>query len=102
MIFNPIKITDWRTFRRRIEYELSSRGWQPALWLETSPTDPGRAMTQQALAEDVDLVLGVGGDGGACEPEGQQSRDDGWETCGGHGGTSREVVCPPRRHCTRP
>jgi diacylglycerol kinase (ATP) len=63
VIFNPIKITDWRTFRRRIEYELSSRGWQPALWLETSPTDPGRAMTQQALAEDVDLVLGVGGDG---------------------------------------
>ena len=40
VIYNPIKITDWSTFRRRIEYELSSRGWQPPLWLETSPTDP--------------------------------------------------------------
>ncbi len=41
VIYNPIKITDWTTFRRRVEYELRSRGWQPALWLETSPTDPG-------------------------------------------------------------
>lgn len=63
VIYNPVKITDPRTFRRRIAYELSSRGWQPPLWLETTPSDPGRAMTQRALADGVDLVLGVGGDG---------------------------------------
>jgi diacylglycerol kinase (ATP) len=46
-----------------VEYELQIRGWEKALWLETSVDDPGRAMTAQAVAEDVDLVLGAGGDG---------------------------------------
>jgi diacylglycerol kinase (ATP) len=63
VIYNPTRVTDWPTFRRRVEYELRSRGWQPPMWLETSRTDPGRAMTQQAVAEEVDLVLGAGGDG---------------------------------------
>ncbi len=63
VIYNPIKITDLPTFRRRVEYELRTRGWQPAIWLETKRNDPGRAMTAQAVAEGVDLVLGAGGDG---------------------------------------
>jgi diacylglycerol kinase (ATP) len=63
VIFNPAKVTDWITFRRHVEYELKSRGWDRALWLETTSEDPGRAMTQQAVREKVDLVLGAGGDG---------------------------------------
>jgi diacylglycerol kinase (ATP) len=63
VIFNPAKVTDWITFRRHVEYELKSRGWDRALWLETTPDDTGRAMTQQAVRENVDLVLGAGGDG---------------------------------------
>ena len=63
VIFNPAKVTDWITFRRHVEYELKSRGWDRALWLETTSEDPGRAMTQQAVRENVDLVLGAGGDG---------------------------------------
>ena len=63
VIYNPTKITDWHTFRRRVEYELRSRGWQPAIWLETSPADYGRAMVEHAVAEGVDLVLAAGGDG---------------------------------------
>ncbi len=63
VIFNPSKVTDWITFRRHVEYELKSRGWERALWLETTPDDPGRAMTAQAVSEGVDLVLGAGGDG---------------------------------------
>ena len=63
VIYNPIKITDWNTFRRRVEYELRSRGWQSAIWLETSPADSGKAATERAVAEGVDLVLGAGGDG---------------------------------------
>jgi diacylglycerol kinase (ATP) len=51
------------TFRRHVEYELKSRGWDRALWLETTTEDPGRAMTAQAVREGVDLVLGAGGDG---------------------------------------
>jgi diacylglycerol kinase (ATP) len=63
VIYNPAKVTDWLTFRRHVEYELQNRGWEKALWLETTVDDPGRAMTQQAVAEQVDLVLGAGGDG---------------------------------------
>ncbi len=63
VIYNPSKVTDWVTFRRHVEYELKIRGWERALWLETTPEDPGRAMTAQAVAAGVDLVLGAGGDG---------------------------------------
>ncbi len=63
VIFNPAKVTDWITFRRHVEYELKSRGWERALWLETTTEDPGHAMTEQAVRERVDLVLGAGGDG---------------------------------------
>ena len=63
VIYNPAKVTDWITFRRHVEYELKSRGWDRALWLETTPDDAGRAMTRQAVEQQVDLVLGAGGDG---------------------------------------
>jgi diacylglycerol kinase family enzyme len=63
VIYNPAKVTDWVTFRRHVEYELKTRGWDRALWLETTLDDPGRAMTAQAVREGVDLVLGAGGDG---------------------------------------
>lgn len=63
VIFNPAKVVDWVTFRRQVEYELAERGWTLPLWLETTIDDPGRAMTRQAVAEGVDLVLGAGGDG---------------------------------------
>ena len=38
-------------------------GWVDTLWLETSAADPGRAMTEHAAAERVDLVVCAGGDG---------------------------------------
>jgi diacylglycerol kinase (ATP) len=63
VIFNPTRVTDWITFRRHVEYELKTRGWDRALWLETTTDDPGQAMTAQAVRENVDLVLGAGGDG---------------------------------------
>ena len=63
VIFNPTKVTDWAMFRRRVDYELTARGWQRTLWMETTTDDPGRAMTEQAVREGVDLVLGAGGDG---------------------------------------
>ena len=63
VIYNPSKVVDWVTFRRHVEYELKTRGWERTLFLETTPEDPGHAMTAQAVAEGVDLVLGAGGDG---------------------------------------
>jgi diacylglycerol kinase (ATP) len=61
VIYNPTKISD--QFRDLVEDNLQREGWRDTLWLETSVEDPGRAMTKQAVAEQVDLVIGAGGDG---------------------------------------
>lgn len=63
VIYNPAKVTDWVTFRRHVEYELRTRGWARAIWLETTEDDPGTKMTETAVSERVDLVIGAGGDG---------------------------------------
>jgi diacylglycerol kinase (ATP) len=61
VIVNPSKIEDG--FREKVSAALTDRSWPEPLWLETSKEDPGRAMVAQAVAEQVDLVLGAGGDG---------------------------------------
>ena len=63
VIYNPVKITDLPTFQRHVEYELSSRGWERAIWLETTVDDPGAEMAAIAVRKRVDLVIGAGGDG---------------------------------------
>jgi diacylglycerol kinase (ATP) len=61
VIYNPTKVSD--KFHALVEESLQQKGWGNTLWLETSAEDPGRAMTKQAVAEQVDLVIGAGGDG---------------------------------------
>jgi diacylglycerol kinase (ATP) len=61
VIYNPAKVSD--KFRALMEDNLHRNGWRNTLWLETSVEDPGRAMTNRAVAEQVDLVIGAGGDG---------------------------------------
>jgi diacylglycerol kinase (ATP) len=61
VIYNPVKVSD--DFRDLVDEALPRHGFAPALWLETSVDDPGRGMAQQAVAEQVDLVIGAGGDG---------------------------------------
>jgi diacylglycerol kinase (ATP) len=61
VIYNPTKVSD--KFHSLMEQSLQRNGWSNTLWLETSVEDPGRAMTKQAVAERVDLVIGAGGDG---------------------------------------
>jgi diacylglycerol kinase family enzyme/membrane-associated phospholipid phosphatase len=63
VIYNPARISDWVGFRRAVEYEVRTRGWSHVRWLETTREDPGREMTQRAIAADADLVLAAGGDG---------------------------------------
>lgn len=58
---NPIKVRE--DFRDVVLERLAAGGWDEPLWLETSEDDPGRTMTQQALASKPDLVIGAGGDG---------------------------------------
>jgi len=61
VIYNPAKVSG--KFRALMEDNLHRNGWRNPLWLETSVEDPGRAMTRRAVAEQVDLVIGAGGDG---------------------------------------
>jgi YegS/Rv2252/BmrU family lipid kinase len=63
VVYNPARISDWVGFRRSLEYELRTRGWGQALWLETTVDDPGREMTRRAIASGADLVIAAGGDG---------------------------------------
>jgi diacylglycerol kinase (ATP) len=61
VVVNPTKVS--ADFRDTVTTKLADAGWAEPLWLETSEEDPGRGMTQEALAAGVDLVLGAGGDG---------------------------------------
>lgn len=63
VIINPTKVIDVTTFRRHVDYELSHRGWEPPMWLETTRYDPGYEMARTAIERGADLVLVAGGDG---------------------------------------
>ncbi|MCR2052146.1 NAD(+)/NADH kinase [Actinomyces bowdenii] len=63
LIYNPTKFDDLSLLRRRIEAETRSAGWEPAIWLETTPEDPGHDMARRALKAGADLVMVAGGDG---------------------------------------
>ena len=61
VIYNPTKVSE--KFHALAEESLQRNGWSNTLWLDTSVEDPGGAMTRQAVAAQVDLVIGAGGDG---------------------------------------
>ena len=61
VVVNPTKVRE--DFRALVTERAAAAGWEEPLWLETSVHDPGRSMTRQALAAEVDLVIGAGGDG---------------------------------------
>jgi hypothetical protein len=57
VIYNPTKVSE--KFRALMEDNLHRGGWGDTLWLETSVEDPGRAMTRQAVAAEVDPLIGA-------------------------------------------
>ena len=61
VVCNPTKVSEG--FRALVTERTAAAGWADPLWLETSAEDPGRAMTREALAAGVDLVVAAGGDG---------------------------------------
>ncbi|WP_237565377.1 diacylglycerol/lipid kinase family protein [Ornithinimicrobium cavernae] len=65
VVVNPTKFDGNNTDKPRAEIEEVCRthGWADPLWLETTEDDPGYGQTKQALAEGVDLVCALGGDG---------------------------------------
>lgn len=63
VVFNPTKFDDLSLLRRRVESEVLALGWQPTVWLETTPDDPGHHAARRAIEAGADVVLVAGGDG---------------------------------------
>jgi YegS/Rv2252/BmrU family lipid kinase len=61
VVFNPTKVTD--AFQTTVSERLRAAGWPDPIWLSTTEEDPGRGMTAEAVAAEVDLVIAAGGDG---------------------------------------
>lgn len=59
LVVNPTKRVD----RTALESTIRDLGWAPPLWLETTVEDTGHGQAQQALADGVELVVALGGDG---------------------------------------
>lgn len=58
IVWNPSKVDG-----DRLRTAVAETFGVEALWWETSPEDPGRGMTEEAIAAGCDVVIAVGGDG---------------------------------------
>src|SRR5262245_36988962 len=65
VVVNRSKVDDADARRHQVDAALAAYGWPPALWLGTTPTDPGSGQGREALAAGCDVVLVLGGDGTA-------------------------------------
>jgi diacylglycerol kinase family enzyme len=63
VVVNPAKVVDLDGRRAEICAALAGAGWPEPLWLPTTPEDPGRGQTRQAVRDGVDVVFACGGDG---------------------------------------
>ncbi|MCX4473629.1 diacylglycerol kinase family protein [Micromonospora sp. NBC_01655] len=63
VVVNPVKVTDLDELRETVDAALTAAGWPPPLWFETTPDDPGRGQTEEAVSAGVDVVFACGGDG---------------------------------------
>jgi diacylglycerol kinase (ATP) len=63
VIVNPTKFDDLEAVQRRITQQAMKLGWAEPLFIETTEKDPGTGQAKEALAQGVDLVCPLGGDG---------------------------------------
>lgn len=63
IILNPSRLEAVGAMRARMARTCLALGWDEPIVLETTPKDPGTSQTRRALAQDVDAVLALGGDG---------------------------------------
>lgn len=63
VVVNPTKVKDLGALRDELTSVFRSHGWAPPLWSETTIEQPGTAQAREALTQDVDLVVTLGGDG---------------------------------------
>ena len=63
VIVNPTKFDDLEAVQRRITQQAVQLGWAEPLFIETTEKDPGTGQAKEALAQGVDLICPLGGDG---------------------------------------
>lgn len=63
VIANPSKLRRPDQLRAEIESTFRGHGWADPLWLETTVEDSGAGQAGEAMAQGVDLVTPLGGDG---------------------------------------
>lgn len=63
VIVNPSKIKRPRELRNQLTAVFHAHGWADPLWWETTVESPGTEQAVAAVAEGVDLVAALGGDG---------------------------------------
>ncbi len=63
VVINPTKVPDMAAVQAQIAAVCAELGWDEPLCLETTAEDTGQGQTRQALAENVDVVCALGGDG---------------------------------------
>jgi len=62
IVVNPVKV-DEPALRAALSAAEERWGWEPTVWLETTPEDPGTGQAREALDRKVDVVIAAGGDG---------------------------------------
>ncbi|MER7165894.1 diacylglycerol kinase family protein [Micromonospora sp. NPDC000207] len=63
VVVNPAKVTDLDDLRQTVDAALTGAGWPAPRWYETTPEDPGRGQTEEAVAAGAEVVFACGGDG---------------------------------------
>jgi diacylglycerol kinase family enzyme len=63
VVANPAKVKNRGPSQRQVQAVLSSAGWPPPLWLETTREDPGGGQTRQAAQAGAQVIFACGGDG---------------------------------------
>lgn len=63
VVVHPLTLSEPDAVRACLADRCQQQGWPSPRWLETTPEDPGTGVTEQALAQGVDLVVCCGGDG---------------------------------------
>ena len=63
VVVNPTKFVDLALVKERITAACVAEGWAEPLFLETTIEDPGHGQAKAALAEGVQVVCSLGGDG---------------------------------------
>lgn len=63
VIANPTKCDNVEGLRRRIARRCAEHGFAQPIWLETTPSDPGRGQAEVAVSQGADVVMALGGDG---------------------------------------